>query len=53
MPYTQARSGHILVRPRINGREVDGVMILDTGASGFVITKPLADDLGLGAFGEL
>ena len=53
VPYTQARSGHILVRPRINGREVDGVMILDTGASGFVITKPLADDLGLGAFGEL
>jgi len=51
--FTQARSGHILVRPTINGREVDGLMILDTGASGFVITKSLADELELPSFGEL
>jgi len=47
-----ARSGHVLVKPKINGREV-GYMILDTGASGFVIEKGLADELGLEAFGEL
>ena len=44
--------GHILVQPLINGREV-GYMILDTGASGFVIEKDAADRLGLAAFGEL
>ena len=51
--FYQARSGHILVKPKINGQEIEGVMILDTGASGFVITKELADELALGAFGEL
>ena len=51
--YFQARSGHIVVKPQINGKDIPGMMILDTGASGFVITKKLADDLDLGAFGEL
>uniref|UniRef100_A0A7S2T4G4 Aspartic peptidase n=1 Tax=Chloropicon primus TaxID=1764295 RepID=A0A7S2T4G4_9CHLO len=51
--YFQARSGHIVVKPKINGKEIPGMMILDTGASGFVITKKLADDLDLEAFGEL
>mmetsp|Transcript_20326 Transcript_20326/g.52029 ORF Transcript_20326/g.52029 Transcript_20326/m.52029 type:complete len:651 (-) Transcript_20326:36-1988(-) len=46
------RSGHVLVQPRINGIEA-GYMILDTGASGFVIEKAAADKLGLLAFGEL
>jgi hypothetical protein len=51
--YFQSRSGHIVVKPKINGKEIKGMMILDTGASGFVITKKLADDLELSAFGEL
>jgi len=51
--YIQAKSGHILVKPVINGVAISGMMILDTGASGFVITKRLADELGMGAFGEL
>lgn len=46
------RSGHVLVQPRINGAEA-GYMILDTGASGFVIERAAADKLGLLAFGEL
>ena len=51
--YVQARSGHIVVKPKINGEAIPGMMILDTGASGFVITKQLADSLALDAFGEL
>jgi len=42
-----------LVRPRINGKDSGGYMILDTGASGFVITHAAAVDLGLASFGEL
>ncbi|GMH36383.1 hypothetical protein BSKO_04251 [Bryopsis sp. KO-2023] len=44
--------GHVLVRPKINGREV-GYMILDTGASGFVIEANAAKELGLSSFGEV
>ncbi len=51
--YFKARSGHIVVKPKINGKDISGMMILDTGASGFVITKSLADELDLSSFGEL
>jgi len=47
-----SHSGHVLVTPKVNGKEI-GCMILDTGASGFVIEKSAADNLGLEAFGEL
>ena len=40
------------MQPTINDKAV-GFMILDTGASGFVIEKDAADRLGLRAFGEL
>ncbi|KAF5826841.1 hypothetical protein DUNSADRAFT_1920 [Dunaliella salina] len=46
-------SGHLLVRPLINGKDSGGYMILDTGASGFVITQSAAIALGLASFGEL
>jgi len=49
----RSSSGHLLVRPKINGRDSGGYMILDTGASGFVITHAAAIALGLGSFGEL
>jgi predicted aspartyl protease len=48
----RAGSGHLLVRPLINGRD-GGYMVLDTGASGFVVSPAAAADLGLDAFGEL
>ena len=53
LPFFLSRSNHILVRPSIDGEPIDGVMILDSGASGYVITRELADELGLEAFGEL
>lgn len=48
----RAGSGHLLVRPQINGQE-GGLMVVDTGASGFVITPRAAVALGLDSFGEL
>eukprot|EP00884_Botryococcus_braunii_P009735 jgi/Botrbrau1/18763/Bobra.0386s0085.2 len=47
-----APSGHLLVRPMVNG-QVAGFMIVDTGASGCVIDTETADRLGMKAFGEL
>lgn len=52
IPAWKTPSCHILVKPLINGKE-SGYMILDTGASGLVIEKPIADELNLEAFGEL
>lgn len=40
------------MQPVINNESV-GYMILDTGASGFVLEKNVADMLGLASFGEL
>ena len=48
----KARSSHVLVRPLINGIDV-GPFILDTGASGLVISKNAAEKLRLRAFGEV
>ncbi len=48
----RAGSGHLLVRPRINGIE-GGFMVVDTGASGFVVTPKAAVAMGLDVFGEL
>lgn len=44
-------SGHLLVRPLVDGRPLD--MLLDSGASGLVIDPDAADSLGLQALGEL
>ncbi|CAI5507010.1 unnamed protein product [Closterium sp. Naga37s-1] len=46
----QSNSGHLLVRPRINGQDV-GYFILDSGASCFTIEPAVADGLGLSSFG--
>jgi len=49
----RARSSHVLVRPLIDGIDV-GPFILDTGASGLVITKAAAEKLAACAsFGEV
>mmetsp|Transcript_18682 Transcript_18682/g.60958 ORF Transcript_18682/g.60958 Transcript_18682/m.60958 type:complete len:491 (+) Transcript_18682:127-1599(+) len=45
-------SGHILVKPLLDG-QYKGAFILDTGASGLVITGKAANALGMGSFGEL
>ena len=42
----------MLVRPKINGRE-EGFMVVDTGASGFVISPEAAAQMRLDTFGEL
>ncbi|CAL8460583.1 g112 [Coccomyxa elongata] len=55
-PFTQAwwtASGHVLVRPCINGSDALGFFILDTGASGCVIERTAADKLGMAGFGKL
>ena len=46
------RSSHVLVRPLIDGKDV-GPFILDTGASGLVISRAAANRLKLRAFGEV
>jgi hypothetical protein len=48
----RARSGHMLVRPLVNGKEI-GWFILDSGASAMVIDPKAADRLGLPALGEV
>jgi hypothetical protein len=47
----RAKTGHLLVPAKINGREV-GWFIFDTGAGMSCIAKPLATELGLPAAGE-
>lgn len=42
-------SGHVLVRPDINGEDV-GWMVLDSGASGMVIEPDVANTLNLPTF---
>jgi hypothetical protein len=48
----KARSSHVLVRPLVDGVDV-GPFILDTGASGLVISSKAAAKLDLRAFGEV
>jgi|TARA_B110000003_G_scaffold276574_1_gene324049 hypothetical protein len=48
----RASSSHVLVEPLIDGKSA-GPFILDTGASGLVITPKAAKTLGLRAFGEV
>lgn len=48
----RTRSGHTLVRIQLDGKDA-GLCILDTGASGFVISKATADLFNLSAFGEV
>jgi len=45
-------SGHLLVKPAIDGRDV-GWFIFDTGAGFSVLDKKLIDRLGLKRFGEI
>lgn len=48
----RTRSGHMLVRPLVNGKDV-GWFVLDSGAGGMVIDPTAADRLGLSALGEM
>ena len=48
----QAPSGHLFVRPKVNGQEV-GWFALDTGSAGMTIAPRLADRLGMSAFGKV
>jgi predicted aspartyl protease len=48
----QTSSGHLLAECHINGKRA-GWMILDTGASGFVIEPSVADQYQLPMFGDL
>jgi hypothetical protein len=48
----KARTGHLLVRPKING-ETTGWFIFDTGAGATVIDKATAERLKLEQFGEV
>ena len=52
IPVLRASSSHVLVEPIIDGKRA-GPFILDTGASGLVITPKAAARLGLRAFGEV
>ena len=45
-------SGHIIVKPTINGKDV-GWFILDSGAEGMCVDKTVADELGLLKMGEV
>lgn len=53
MPIWRASSGHFLIKPEVNGIKGNYYWLLDTGASGFVISPKAALTLGLEAFGEL
>ncbi|MEW5300335.1 MAG: hypothetical protein WDW36_003272 [Sanguina aurantia] len=53
VPVWRSSSGHLLVRPCINGSSSHGYMLLDTGASGFVLSHAAAAQLGSKKFGEL
>jgi predicted aspartyl protease len=48
----RAPTGHLLVRPRIDGRDV-GWFILDTGAAVPVISREAADAIGLSPLGNV
>ena len=45
-------SGHIIVKPRVQGKDV-GWFLLDSGAGGMVIDTKVAESLGAKRFGEL
>eukprot|EP00899_Mesostigma_viride_P001485 jgi/Mesvir1/11337/Mv26030-RA.1 len=51
VPAMRSQGGHVLVRPRVDGRDV-GWFILDPSTSGLAITPQVADALQLPAFGE-
>lgn len=48
----RAKTGHLLVKPRIDGREV-GWFIFDTGAGATVLDKSTAATLGVEQFGSI
>ncbi len=48
----RARTGHLLVRPKINGRDA-GWFLFDTGAGAMIVSVSKATELGLPAFGKI
>ena len=53
VPAWWSASGHLLVRPLIDGVPAPGLFLVDSGASGLVIEAEAAEQLGLRSFGEL
>ena len=52
LEIVKAPTGHLLVHPLVNGKDV-GWFIFDTGAGYGVLSTPVAAELGLESFGEL
>jgi predicted aspartyl protease len=48
----EAPTGHLFVRPKVNGQEA-GWFCLDTGSAGMGIAPKVADRLGMPAFGRI
>ncbi len=48
----RAKTGHLLVKPKVNGKEV-GWFIFDSGAGATVLDNALIKELGLEQFGDL
>ena len=52
LEVVKAPSGHLLVHPLVNGKDV-GWFIFDTGAGSMVLSTPVAEELGVTQFGEV
>jgi len=48
----KTRTGHLLVRPRVDGKDV-GWFVFDSGAGGLILDPRTGDDLGLDSFGSV
>lgn len=51
IPVRRTRTGHLLVHPLVDGKDV-GWFLLDSGAAGIVIDRAAAERLGLQVFGK-
>lgn len=52
LEVVRAPTGHVLVHPRVNGKDV-GWFIFDTGAGNSVLSTPVIEELGLETFGRV
>jgi hypothetical protein len=52
LEIVRAPTGHVLVHPRVNGKDV-GWFIFDTGAGSMILSTPVAAEMGIEQFGEV
>jgi hypothetical protein len=52
LEVVKAPTGHILVHPLVNGKDV-GWFIFDTGAGSLILSTPVAKEMGVGIFGKV